>query len=549
MTSWTLLSAGGKTLAGFIAAAAVAGGVYFGYQVYQAKLEPAEQVVDVAALPAEVTSAESSNDVGEVSTPLEKVESSSATTSAEQEMSEPEPAPTEPPEFDVVRVDAKGNTLVAGRAEPLADVSLYLDGEVVENAKAGSDGTFAILMTVPPSATPRILSLKMTNAKGDMVPSESTVIISPASQSEVASSDLAPPAEKALQPEINVPENTETSVAALEPGSTPVEVENEISNSSPSDVAGSIEEIVPDGSGDVEENVIVALDDEVSDSATEQDTETGSIETGPMQAADIELQVNTADANVSDLDDSSSVIAMTEESDLTSLQPETPTENPGLPTVGASIDNEIQRSPDEANEVSVTGLAQGTPAELNTSIPTVLLANEEGITVLQSGSGNPEVLKEIALDSISYDPEGDVMIAGRSIGQGFVRVYLDNEPIKIQKIEADGSWRAPLPQIDTGVYTLRIDEVNEDGDVISRVETPFKREEPDVLTALNTEPVPEQGIKLSLVTVQPGNTLWGIASKTYGDGVLFVRVFEANKDRIRDPDLIYPGQVFSIPDQ
>ncbi len=50
-----------------------------------------------------------------------------------------------------------------------------------------------------------------------------------------------------------------------------------------------------------------------------------------------------------------------------------------------------------------------------------------------------------------------------------------------------------------------------------------------------------------MLTVQPGNTLWGIASGAYGDGVLYVRLFEANRGQIRDPDLIYPGQVFTIP--
>ncbi|MFZ1468256.1 MAG: LysM peptidoglycan-binding domain-containing protein [Paracoccaceae bacterium] len=49
------------------------------------------------------------------------------------------------------------------------------------------------------------------------------------------------------------------------------------------------------------------------------------------------------------------------------------------------------------------------------------------------------------------------------------------------------------------------------------------------------------------VTVLPGYTLWGIAQGQLGDGVMFVQVYEANKNRIRDPDLIYPGQVFTIP--
>ena len=49
------------------------------------------------------------------------------------------------------------------------------------------------------------------------------------------------------------------------------------------------------------------------------------------------------------------------------------------------------------------------------------------------------------------------------------------------------------------------------------------------------------------VTVQPGYTLWGIAQENFGDGVMYVQVWGANRDKIRDPDLIYPGQVFTIP--
>jgi nucleoid-associated protein YgaU len=51
------------------------------------------------------------------------------------------------------------------------------------------------------------------------------------------------------------------------------------------------------------------------------------------------------------------------------------------------------------------------------------------------------------------------------------------------------------------------------------------------------------------ITVQPGYTLWGIAQKNFGDGVMYVQVFAANKDKIKNPDLIYPGQVFTIPAQ
>jgi nucleoid-associated protein YgaU len=58
---------------------------------------------------------------------------------------------------------------------------------------------------------------------------------------------------------------------------------------------------------------------------------------------------------------------------------------------------------------------------------------------------------------------------------------------------------------------------------------------------------PEAEVAPLTVTVQPGFTLWRIATENLGDGIRYVQVFEANKEQIRDPDLIYPGQVFTIP--
>lgn len=73
---------------------------------------------------------------------------------------------------------------------------------------------------------------------------------------------------------------------------------------------------------------------------------------------------------------------------------------------------------------------------------------------------------------------------------------------------------------------------------------------PEATAAPQADPapaLPETPVPVT-VTVQPGFTLWGIAQERYGDGVLYVQVFEANRDKIKDPDLIYPGQVFSVPE-
>ena len=179
--------------------------------------------------------------------------------------------------------------------------------------------------------------------------------------------------------------------------------------------------------------------------------------------------------------------------------------------------------------------------------PQILMANEDGIRVIQPAETAPEVMSVVSLDTISYDPSGDVALAGRATFPGSVQIYLDNSPIKSTPIAPTGDWSITLPNIETGVYTLRVDEIAEDGSVRSRIETPFKREEPEIVAeSMETEVTEET--RITSRTVQPGNTLWAIARETYGDGFLYVYVFDANRDDIRDPDLIYPGQVFVLPE-
>lgn len=181
-------------------------------------------------------------------------------------------------------------------------------------------------------------------------------------------------------------------------------------------------------------------------------------------------------------------------------------------------------------------------AKETAAAPTVLLADESGVRVLQQPGGTaPEALTAL-LGAISYDGDGDVSLTGSADGS-FVRVYLDDAPISTSRIAADGNWQANLPNVDQGIYTLRVDELDASGDVVGRVETPFKREAAEVLEAAS---VPDAAIQS--ITVQPGATLWAIARDRYGSGTLYTRLFDANKDAIRDPDLIYPGQIFSLPE-
>jgi nucleoid-associated protein YgaU len=257
--------------------------------------------------------------------------------------------------------------------------------------------------------------------------------------------------------------------------------------------------------------------------------------------------------------------------------------------------------------------------------PPALLLSEEGAVVLQDPVTTESARSPTAsvmIDTITYTPEGEVQVGGRGLPGAGLRLYLDNADKATIEVPDSGLWVTTLPDTQPGIYTLRVDQLDAEGKVTSRFETPFKREtlealaaasgtepeampqelaaasdapaqpqtaepvasaeasadastevasvEPEPATATAetasetspeaaaaTEPATQQSAPDSAtpasaspvqVTVQPGFTLWGIAQERYGDGVMYVQVFEANKDKIKDPNLIYPGQVFSVPE-
>jgi nucleoid-associated protein YgaU len=129
------------------------------------------------------------------------------------------------------------------------------------------------------------------------------------------------------------------------------------------------------------------------------------------------------------------------------------------------------------------------------------------------------------------------MLSGHTLPDGDLLLYLDNGTLGNAKADGSGRWTfVPEQKAPAGDHKLRVDLVDGAGKVQARVEVPFSQ--PDFSTvALND----------NSVIVQPGNSLWRIARRTYGNGVQYTVIYEANKDNIRDPDLIYPGQIFNLP--
>ncbi len=416
----------------------------------------------------------------------------------------PEPVPEKEvaevirPSFDVVRVETDGNTLIAGQGAQSLPMKILMDGAELIATETDAAGKFVSFVELAPSDNPRVLSLVQKGADGD-VTSEETIIIAPT-------------------PKAIVPEPTVETVAT--------ETETQVAEA-PAASKEAVEDEVAETTAAVEEGV---SQQEVA-STTSSDSDV---------AEQVAEQVETAQEAVQEQAQSLAEVAEAE-TGVTE-------ENPATETAGQMETEAAEVALAEPEAAPTQDVSQAV-AEVVVS-PTILKADADGITVLQAPvaeNAAPEIMSTVALDAITYSDKGEVELSGRANNSGFVRVYLDNKPITSSKVAADGNWRTELPDVDTGIYTLRVDQVDDAGAVTSRIETPFKRED-DATVEANQQQSATHATSVRVVTVQPGSTLWAIASERYGEGLMYVRVFEANRDRIRDPDLIYPGQIFEIPE-
>lgn len=212
-------------------------------------------------------------------------------------------------------------------------------------------------------------------------------------------------------------------------------------------------------------------------------------------------------------------------------------------SLSATVDGRTTVSNDVALVVvpepdgSVAGLAAG-PGR-GDGKPLVFLTPKAGgaSTILQAPDQAALGLPGLSIDLIDYGEDGAVIVSGHGAADAFVRLYLDNLPIGEGRIGAAGMFRIAADHpIAPGTYRLRADQLDAEGRVTDRTETPFQRAAPDDLDLAQGK-----------VVVQPGSSLWRIAHRAYGRGTHYTIIYKANRGQIRDPDLIYPGQVLTVP--
>jgi nucleoid-associated protein YgaU len=431
------------------------------------------------------------------------------------------------PMLDLVRVGPSGETVIAGRATPGLLVEVLLDGAVIEQVEVPAGGDFAALAQLPPGTQARVISLR-ASAQGQERFSDSSFIVAPAAPLPVA--NPAPVVTAQAAPQSGQVAAATTQGAETTVAEAPSEEPAQHGVTSAEETAEATVAAAPE---------TAAVQAEANQDAVTQAKETLAQEnppesTEPQEGALIAQVPQGIASGAPTAPDSTAPAAVV-------ASPE-PRQVADATTAVAQPD---ATNPGSAEQATV---AQTEPApQPKATQVAVLRADADGVTLVQPIAQKPQ--GKVVLDTISYSDSGEVQLAGRAGAASNILVYLDNTPAGQFAAAENGNWGGGLEAVEPGVYTLRLDEVNDAGKVLSRMETPFKREAPEVLQPPVAEGATGEAAPLvRAVTVQEGDTLWAISQQRYGSGFLYVRVFEANNSAIRDPDLIYPGQVFTLPE-
>jgi nucleoid-associated protein YgaU len=199
------------------------------------------------------------------------------------------------------------------------------------------------------------------------------------------------------------------------------------------------------------------------------------------------------------------------------------------PSAGATVKSEetvaLSISPPSSQRTDETALAVVLPQDASRAAKVLQLPN----------GTSPEKPNALSMNTAEFDKDGRVVLSGRAAPGATVQIYVGNEPLATVTADGTGSWTAAAPgPVPPGNLELRLDQLAAGGRVAQRLAVP--------LGQMAAEPAPGQDY-----IVQHGNSLWQIARRAYGAGPRYVTIYSANPNQIRDPDRIYPGQVFKLP--
>jgi nucleoid-associated protein YgaU len=214
--------------------------------------------------------------------------------------------------------------------------------------------------------------------------------------------------------------------------------------------------------------------------------------------------------------------------------------------------------------------------------PVVALMTPDRPTVVLSQPAAPKpIAGAVVVEAVETEPGGKLHVSGQARPGAAVRLYLNDSFVASVTAGADGRFAVTINEgVAPGSYRVRLDEVESNsGAVRARAEVPFNvpdtvvnasvpaqataSKRPDIAAAQHRQlavavatvlpdgssPSTVDVPKIATTTVSRGDNLWRLSRLTYGAGTRYAVIYRANREQIRNPNLIYPGQIFVLPTQ
>ncbi|WP_159593702.1 LysM peptidoglycan-binding domain-containing protein [Chelativorans xinjiangense] len=453
------------------------------------------------------------------------------------------------PSFDVLRVEPDGSVVVAGRAAPGAEVEVLSGSTLLATTEAGPSGDFAAVLDQA------------------LTPGEHNIVLRATTSDKVAATS----AETAI---VSIPSAGNGEVVALvqQPGQ-------------PSRLITAPDADAPAGDAPPEAAQGAEAEGEPAQAQAPSEEQAAALGGGEDAGEAEETTERLADATG---DRSGEEAPAEERADPAS---EAPTAE--APTAEAKTDE---------------GTGTSAPAQEGQDAPARAAEAEASAQAAEAGrSGQEEPAAADAsafIEAVEIDGR-QVFVAGRAEPGRNVRVYANDVLLGQATVNPDGSFLVETERdLPVGDYIVRADVLGDDGaSVIARAAVPFQREEGEKIAAVAPDParrarpdaeaeMPDTGTADDTsdspaaadgdrrpaeageggedaaqgtgetagmapplepvdgaVIIRRGDTLWHISRRVYGHGIRYTTIYLANQDQIRDPDRIWPGQIFALPER
>lgn len=496
-------------------------------------------------------------------------EAAPAVPDAQDETDTAAPGTAIAPSFDLVRVEPSGEIVAAGQSSPTARVELVLTDGVLAEAVANAGGEWALVSdrTLDPGTYDLLVRATGPDGEGDMVegdrvtvviegpdrtplvavtpPDEPTRVVQQPDPGEEQVAEAEAPAESAPEPSAETPAAAAGTDVAEAPAAAPDETGQESDTAMAPSTADSV------SAGEAAEAPVAATGGGETPPAAGGETASASGEEPATDEAGAEAEPSAAPGTVTAAAPADEPAPRPEAPDVA-----TGREAPGQDEIGQQADAATGSRPDDGSDAEVAAAPTEAPAP-----------------PAPSTQGGPDA--QVSIETVEVEEPSTLMLSGRADEGASVRIYLNNERLADLQAGAGGRWGGSLQrEIPPGRYEVRADLVDPQGEVVARAEVRFDRVqvalEEEAGEQAASEPSSDgSGITIvargdqagqvafsgqpgasgqsSVILISRGDNLWRIARKIYGKGVRHTVIYEANKNQIRNPHRIYPGQVFTIP--